>query len=158
MVAGSKPANSHRPEANASFPHGPHASMLPSPPGMTCSRHSPSAAAQTPAEAAKVDKAKPQEAAAAPVAAIPSAVAGAVVPGGPQAADSGAISGSAAGLVLRPGAIDQTTFRARMEALNRADPALGLATARPPIAKPAAKPLAKKKAPAKAAQGKRAHA
>lgn len=87
---------------------------------------------------------------AAPVAAIPAAIRPAA-PGAPQAADSGAISGAISGPApglaqhadLRPGAIDQTTFRARMEALNRADPALGAAAARAPIAKPAAKPAVK---------------
>lgn len=80
------------------------------------------------------------------VAARPPAVAP-VVRGGVQGLDSEAISGaisgsvpgSAPGLALRPGSIDQTTFRARMEALNRADPGLGAVAVRPPVVKPAAK-------------------
>ena len=49
-----------------------------------------------------------------------------------QAIDPGAISGGK----LRPGAIDQMTFRQRMMALNRADPPVGGA-ARAPAAAPA---------------------
>lgn len=49
-----------------------------------------------------------------------------------QAVDSGTIPGGA----LRPGAIDQTSFRARMAALNRADPPAG-GVPRAPLAPPA---------------------